>query len=105
MKRTRLKRKPHKDPVTAEMRTKILERDGWTCVAPLLGASSECADRWGSRNNDDLTLDHVRQHAMMGKRAPSDERHLVTLCWHHHLNGWATAHRELLREYLNRINS
>jgi hypothetical protein len=37
---------------------------------------------------------------MMGKRAPSDMAHLVTLCEHHHLDGWATSHRPLLRRYL-----
>jgi len=36
----------------------------------------------------------------MGKRAPSDYFHLATICHHHHLDGWATAHRPLLREYL-----
>jgi hypothetical protein len=42
---------------------------------------------------------------MMGKRAPSDERHLVTLCEQHHLwTSWATSHRPELRDYLRRVN-
>jgi hypothetical protein len=100
MKRLPLKRKKHSDPVTPEMRERVLERDEYRCVAPLLGASSACANRWGDEGIDDLTLDHIREFAMMGKRAPSDEKHMVTLCYHHHLHGWATAHRDLLREYL-----
>jgi len=92
MKRTPLKRKPHKDPVTPAVRAAVLARDKFECIAPSLGASSNC--------DGVLTLDHIREHAMMGKRAPSDPAHLVTLCWHHHLDGWATAHRPLLREYL-----
>jgi hypothetical protein len=47
-----------------------------------------------------LTLDHVKDQPMIGKRAPSDMAHLVTLCWHHHLDGWATSHRPELRDYL-----
>ena len=97
MKRSPLKRKPHKDPVTSKMYEAVMERDKNECVAPSLGASSNC--------DGQLTLDHVREFAMMGKRAPSDLKHLVVLCWHHHLNGWATAHRELLREYLKSVNS
>jgi hypothetical protein len=81
----------HRDPVTPEMREAVLGRDGG-CVAPRLGASSACS---GS-----LQLDHVKSQPMMGKRAPSDMAHLVTLCEHHHLDGWATSHRPLLRRYL-----
>lgn len=37
---------------------------------------------------------------MMGKRAPSDARHLIACCEYHHLEGWATSHRPAIREYL-----
>ncbi len=72
--------------------------DWWTvngnpCVATFL-------DRESGPCDGRLTLDHVKDHLMMGKKAPDDEQHLVTLCWHHHLDGWATAHRPMLREYL-----
>jgi hypothetical protein len=51
-----------------------------------------------------LTLDHVKSQPMMGKRAPSDMEHLVTVCEHHHLwSGWATSHRPLLRRYLEEV--
>ena len=41
-----------------------------------------------------LTLDHVKDVPMMGKRAPSDELHLVTICLGHHVeSSWATGHR------------
>lgn len=50
-----------------------------------------------------LTLDHVKDQPMMGRRAPSDPSHLVTLCEGHHLGGWATSHRPLLREYLRGV--
>ena len=80
-----------RDPVTPEVYAAVLARDG-RCVAPQLGAGDLCDGR--------LTLDHVKDQPMMGKRAPSDPAHLVALCWRHHLDGWATAHRPALREYL-----
>ena len=53
-----------------------------------------------------LQLDHVKAEPRMGKRAPSDARHLVTLCRGHHIDtGWATAHRPELREYLREVAS
>lgn len=99
------------DPVTDAVAGAVLRRDGFACVAPSLGASSrECRDQWGERavvstvpfiyRRAALTLDHVRDEPMMGKRAPSDVQHLVTLCWWHHLEGWATSHRPDLRQYL-----
>jgi hypothetical protein len=98
------------DPVTAEVRELVLRRDGGGCVAPVLGAEDECRDRYGrpaiktlwplSYWPAALTLDHVKDEPRMGKRAPSDPDHLVTLCWHHHLDGWATSHRPELRRYL-----
>ncbi|MFH1554593.1 MAG: hypothetical protein ABII76_06990 [Pseudomonadota bacterium] len=82
--------KRQRDPVDAKLRIEVLTRDG-DCVAALLGEPG-CRGR--------LTLDHVKDHARMGRRAPSDARHLVTICEHHHLDGWATSHRPELRAYL-----
>ena len=71
------------------------------CVAQTVDplGSGPCSGR--------ITLDHVHLHAggTKGKRAPSDERHLVSLCEGHHLVSraghiWATANRPMLREYL-----
>jgi hypothetical protein len=90
------RRKPRKgarDPVTGDLRSEVLDRDGG-CVAVILGAEG-CKGR--------LTLDHVKDEPRMGRRAPSDARHLVTLCEHHHLGGWATSHRSELRAYLREV--
>ena len=90
--RSPIRRHRKSDPVTPELRAQVLERDGG-CVAPRLGAQASC--------DGPLTLDHVREQPMMGKRAPSDLDHLVTLCrWHHIDGGWATSHRPELRAYL-----
>lgn len=88
----------HKDPVTPELRTAVLERDDYVCVAFRLGGYGFCSGG--------LTLDHVQDgYGRMGKRAPSDMAHLVTLCARHHIDsGWATANRPLLREYLARVS-
>ena len=94
-----------KDPVTREVRETVLARDKG-CVAPRLGAEDPCRDSWGypvpgGAPAFALTLDHVHDwYGKMGKRAASDPAHLVTLCWGHHLAGWATSHRPELREYL-----
>lgn len=95
------------DAVTPELRDEVFGLDGYRCVAPRLGAAELCRNRWGApiiatgrMPLSALTLDHVKTQPMMGKRAPSDVKHLVTLCWHHHLDGWATANRPALREYI-----
>lgn len=106
MRRTPLRRKPKSDPVTPTLREEVLQRDDWGCVAPLLGATTFCRDRWGDRYGaeQDLTLDHVKDQARAGKRAPSDRAHLVTLCYYHHItSGWATKNRLALRGYLLRV--
>lgn len=85
-----------RDPVTPDLALLVLRRDGG-CVAVTLGEPpSNCAGR--------LTLDHVKDQPRMGKRAPSDAAHLVSLCEQHHLwTGWATSHRPELREYLRGV--
>lgn len=85
------------DPVTPDLRLRVLLRDHG-CVAVLLGEGPEsCRGR--------LTLDHVKSQPRMGKRAESTAERLVTLCEHHHLDGWATSHRPELRTYLEGINA
>lgn len=106
-----------RDNVTPELRRQVLEADEYQCVAPRVDdLADRCRNRWGSYlepgaiHNDDLTLDHVKDQPKVGdpiekrrasrRRAPSDMAHLVTLCWHHHLDGWATSHRPGLRAYI-----
>lgn len=102
-------------PLPKDLRESIYERDDWKCVAPRLGATDECRDFWGKiilwslgdpvyAAPSRLTLDHVKDQPMLGKRAPDDAEHLATLCWHHHLDGWATANRPALRTYLREAN-
>lgn len=49
------------------------------------------------------TLDHVPERGMnaLGRKAPDDEAHLVTICAYHHTGRqWPEQHRELERKYL-----
>lgn len=97
MKRTGLRRKPRSDKVTPEVYVAVMRRDV-SCIAPLLdpSASGRCSGR--------STLDHIQdQYGRMGKRAASDEAHLVVLCSWHHLYGWATRNRPTIRKYLARF--
>ena len=96
-----LRRKRHSDPVTPEVAEAVLRRDFRGCVAQRIAiVTLSRIDACDGR----VTLDHVRDEPMMGKRAPSDPQHLVTLCWHHHLDGWATSNRPALRAYLAQFN-
>ena len=88
------------DRVTPEVALFVLTRDSG-CVAPRCGGSYH--DCWG-RNR----LEHVKDEPRMGRRAPSDPAHLVTLCQGHTEDGmrggfvWATdkRNREEMRKYL-----
>jgi len=80
------------DAVSPELALAVLRRDGGCVAVTLSEDPSTCGGR--------LTLDHVKDQPRMGKRAPSDAAHLVSLCWTHHFDGWATSHRPELREYL-----
>lgn len=96
--------KRQRDPVTPELRARVLARDGG-CVAATLDVGHVCRDRWGWPHHparvEAMTLDHVQEgYGRMGIRAPSDTGHLVTLCWHAHLDGWATSNRPALRAYI-----
>jgi len=96
LRRSPLKRNARKaDPVDRETYIAVMLRDHG-CIAVLLGADpAKCRGR--------LTLDHVKDQPRMGKRAPSDTSHLVAICEHHHLDGWATSHRPELRAYLSEV--
>lgn len=72
---------------------RIWERDRGVCVLAQLVPEHVCAGR--------LTLEHVKDSARMGKRAPSDRYHAVLAC----LSGNAftvetSKYRPLIREYL-----
>lgn len=120
LRRKRLRPKPRRDDdkVTPEVYSEVIERDNFTCTAPLLDAGAgECRDQWGEPFSGQyvvgamrgplnmyLTLDHVNDRSTLGKRAPSDPAHLLTICWWHGVIGpWNTTHRQLQREHLSTL--
>ncbi len=92
MKRTAIRRKPHRDPVTLAMHAYVMQRDGG-CVAPRLDMEGECEGR--------VELDHILNGGT-GKRGPSTALNLVALCSAHHRakTDNARAWRPLLIEYV-----
>lgn len=96
------------DRVTEDVARTVLLRDR-QCVASKLGFAHLCRDAFGREHStfaiERLTLDHVQEgYGRMGRRAASDEQHLVALCFFAHItSGWATSHRPELRDYLARV--
>jgi hypothetical protein len=95
---------PRPDAVTPAVRQQVLDRDR-QCVAALLDRSHQCRDTWGEPHSPwdraRLTIEHVKDEPMMGKRAPSDPGHLVAMC--HGGNAvehWGSANRGLCLAYL-----
>jgi hypothetical protein len=104
------RRKAHKDSVSPDLHREVIRRDiafAGGCVQAFLDSEHECRNIWGDPQHPgrDLQTDHIQDgYGRTGKRAKSDVHHLVSLCAASHLNGWATSHRPLLREYLERVN-
>jgi hypothetical protein len=92
-------RRRRNDPVDADTYWWVRARDKFLCVAPVL-------DPQAGPCSGEIELDHVKDEPRMGKRAPSDRDHLVSVCEGHSEKGakagyqWNTANRPLLREYL-----
>lgn len=82
------------DKVSSDLYAYIMRRDG-ECVARKIDSDHVCV------GGD--TLEHVHDHAMMGKRAPSDKHHCLRLCWGANVNGWASAHKNEERAYLAEV--
>ena len=47
-----------------------------------------------------LTREHVRYAAAMGGRRITVRTGMLLLCLHHHLDGWASAHKQAERDHL-----
>ena len=126
----------HKDPVSPDMREAVFGRDRrfmaaameqldygtiWVggrlmayaphrskgmvvCPAAYIEVAQlgKCWGRW--------TLDHIRSQPRLGRRAPSDMAHLISLCQSHMEDGmkaghqWNTANRPAIRKYLEEVN-
>jgi len=94
-----------RDTVTPDVHRRVVQRDG--CLAARFDPAHVCRDQWGTVHSpwdlDRLTVDHVKDQARMGKRAPSDEFHLVGMCWAGNVGVPSHALRVFEREYLRRL--
>lgn len=98
-----------RDRVTPEMREQILDRDG-ACLLWKMDNDHQCRDTFGNPHapNDRgrLTLEHVHDgYGLMGRRAPSDARHLLALCGGSNTGVPSKADRAAFRAYLERVNA
>jgi hypothetical protein len=80
------------------------QRDGWEAVRAVVFAR-DMGCMTSRLDPDELspcrgmpTLNHVKAQPMMARKAPDDEAHLVVVCYHHHLGGWATSKRAIARQ-------
>lgn len=105
LRRTAITRRPKRNVMTSASHDIVLRRDG-QCVAQALEPDAGlCRDSFGKSHVSwdwgRLTVDHIKDAAMIGQSEDRDDTaKAVALCFHHHLNGWATANRPLLRLYL-----
>ncbi len=94
--------------VTPDMRRAVLERDG-CCILLRLYPSHRCRDVWGEyhdpRDLDRLTIEHVKDHSMMAKRAPSDMAHMVALCGYANVAVPSKSERLAMRLYLESVRA
>jgi hypothetical protein len=97
-----------RDRVTPELREAVLARDG-RCVLFDLDPEHYCRDRWGQPHMPGathlLTIEHVKTDLRMGVRAPSDLRHLVSMCWAGNLGPPSKDQRAAIRAYLEEVNA
>jgi hypothetical protein len=98
--------RPEEDKVSPEDRAAVFARDEM-CIAARTDPTHSCRDQWGEphapTDTKKLTLDHVHDHAMMGRRAPSDVGHLVAACWAANVLGWCSKNRHIERAWLAEV--
>lgn len=108
--------------IPPKIRAAVLMRDGYRCIAPEIdGRAGWCRDAWGNpitqwpaydRGPQYVQMSHTKDQGelAMGKKAPPDMAHLVTLCPFHHTgtvagSNWEAVHRNQIRKWLSEIYS
>lgn len=85
----------------------VMSRDG-ECVLAKRDSSHVC-HRMGFPHPASsvrlLTVEHVKDAPMMGRRAPSDRQHMVAMCFDANVAVPSREVRAWLREYLAKVNT
>jgi hypothetical protein len=104
-----IRRRPHKDPVSAELRAALFLRDAGQCTAARLDRKHRCRNQWGDEIRPDfspgLQVDHVKDEPRSSKRAPSDLEHTMLVCaGGNTVEHWSSSHREQALAYIRAAN-
>lgn len=108
--------------IPPKVRAFVLMRDGYRCVAPQIdGRAGWCRDVWGNPitrwpardlGPQYIQMSHVKDQGelAMGKKAPADPAHLVSLCPFHHTgteggSNWEARNRNRIRVWLEQLYS
>lgn len=90
------------------LRWEVLIRDGG-CLLAKIEPGHICRDVWGQQHAandlDRLTLEHVKDASMMGRKAPTDAAHLVALCAAANFAVPNHSQREAFRAYLRAVTA
>lgn len=86
-------------------REHVLRRDG-RCVLHIRDERHVCRRMLMAHRPDSLrmlTVEHVKDQPMMGRRAPSDRRHMVAMCYDANVAVPSKEVRAWIRDYLSRV--
>jgi hypothetical protein len=101
-------RRPEADKVSPELHAAVLRRDRMCVMARMAPEGHKCKTVWGREHAPDdlalLTIEHVHDTAMMGKRAPSDLAHCIALCGAANFAVPSKAMRDWFRAYLETVD-
>ena len=91
-----------------ELRRAVMARDGM-CFLARVDPAHVCRDVWGDRHSPDdlnrLTIEHVKDEPMMGRKAPDSLTNLIVLCGYANVAVPSKAERVRMRDYLRAVNA
>jgi hypothetical protein len=104
-----IRRRPQRDPVSAELRAELFIRDSGYCTAARLDRKHRCRNQWGDDMRPDfspgLQVDHVKDEPRSSKRATSDLDHMMLVCaGANTVECWSSKNRAQALTYIRAAN-